>query len=359
MSTVDADRAVAIVIGTRPEAIKVALVVRLLGGRAFVVHTGQHFDEPLRDESILRRPDVQLEVGGPSRGRGQQLGMAISQVSTILEAERPRVVVVQGDTNSALAGAWAANALSLPLVHIEAGLRSFDRLMPEEHNRHAIDHLSDLCCAPTPLNVENLTAEGIPPERLAHTGNTVVEAVHAWCPPAIARTDAVRRRGLPGRFVLMTLHRPENVDDLQRLRLILKAIRHVQVPVVFPVHPRTAAVLESTVVPPNLLTMPPVDYSTFLSLMCEAAGILSDSGGVQEEVSVLKRYAVILRRSTERPEVLGSFADLTDEPSEAVALVNDGLANDRSLGKLESLPSPYGDGSSSARIVERLNLLLD
>ncbi|WET81004.1 UDP-N-acetylglucosamine 2-epimerase (non-hydrolyzing) [Amycolatopsis sp. QT-25] len=352
---------VVLVCGTRPELIKLAPLMKCLGDRCAVVYTGQHYDESLYSRIRADLPSSQWfrELGVTTDGRAAQLGQAIGAVDkTLAEFPRP-VVLVQGDTTSALAGALAANARELPLVHVEAGLRSHDRAMPEEHNRVLIDHLADLCCAPTELNRRNLVAENIAAERIAVTGNTVVEALLAGLPSAAARADLLSVRGLRrDEYVLATLHRPENVDDPARLAEILRELGKLPLPVVLPLHPRTSKSvrrfgLTRLLVP--LLVLEPQAYPSFLALAAEAAVLVSDSGGIQEEASVLKRPVIVVRRSTERPEISGDFGTLVP-PGPRIgaeaALWLDDVAGHRE--RLRHIPSPYGDGSASRRIVDAI-----
>ena len=349
---------VAVVLGTRPEAIKLAEVVRRLGAAGLLVHTGQHYDAAMWSDVTAQlgfgAEPLALGVGGTSRG--QQLGTAVAALDATFTRHRPSAVVVQGDTTAALAGALAANAADLPLVHVEAGLRSFDRRMPEEHNRVLVDHLADLCCAPTPTAVANLRAEGIADERILLTGNTVVESVQQLLPAPGERERIVSGLGLPERFLLLTLHRPENTDDPHVLRQVLTELREVVadgLPVVFPAHPRTLDRLRRGGLGELLdafTTIAPQPPAQFLALQAAARLVVSDSGGVQEEVSVLKKRLVVVRRSTERPEVLGTFASLVPAGLRLAAAVRSALAEDPAA--LADLPSPYGAGSASRVVVE-------
>ncbi len=353
---------VLLVYGTRPELIKLAGIARLLRGRVSAVHTGQHYDPALYGEIAatvgMDRPETVLDVGGRSRAR--QIAAVLDGLDEVLEQHRPAALVVQGDTNSALAGGLAGNARSVPVVHVEAGLRAHDRRMPEEHNRILLDHLADLCLAPTDTSRSNLLAEGIPESRIVVTGNTVVEAVETHLPPPAARARLLADLGLESDgFVLVTLHRPENVDDPEVYRTILGQLAALDPPVVLPIHPRSRDRLDRfglAQVTDRLRVVDPLDYPDFLGVAKEAALLISDSGGVQEEVSVLKRPVVVVRRSTERPEVLGSFADLVD-PGPAIGdAARRWLAADRSA--LASIASPYGDGSASQRSVDAIDALV-
>jgi UDP-N-acetylglucosamine 2-epimerase (non-hydrolysing) len=357
-------RSVVVLLGTRPEAVKLAGIVRLLGDAARVVHTGQHWDPALWTDVVtelgLPEPVASLGIGGLTRG--EQIGRGVSLVDAHLAAEPARAVVVQGDTNSTLAGALAANARGVPLAHVEAGLRSGDRAMPEEHNRILTDHVADLLLAPTETAARHLAAEGLPAGRVVVTGNTVVEAAAALLPPPAARGAVLDALGLtPDGYVLATLHRPENVDEPGPLAAALEALAGLPLPVVIALHPRTAASAERLglgALLARLTVLPPLPYGRFLALMAEAAALVSDSGGVQEEASIVKRPVFVLRRSTERPEVLGTFATLGG-PHEVGATVGGWLADLGPLHeRLAATPTPYGDGTASERSVAALLALL-
>ena len=349
-------KSIAVVLGTRPEIVKLSQIIHLLGDAAYVVHTGQHYDPNLSEVFFrdlgLPTPDTFLEVGGISRG--QQIGSAIASLDELFAERKPRAVLVQGDTNSVTAGALAANARSVFLCHIEAGLRSHDWGMPEEHNRVVTDHLSNLCCAPTQTSVDNLAAEGIAGGRVALTGNTVVEAVGALLPTD--RGEILARYGVEsGRFILSTFHRPENVDDRDTYSKILNELASLPLPVVLPLHPRSVARAEEFGLGASLeqlKVVEPIGYRDFLGLEAEAALMISDSGGIAEEVSVLKRPLVVVRNSTERPEVMGTFAVRVAAGAgigaEARRLLEIGWSD------LEDIPSPYGDGSASQNSLEAL-----
>jgi UDP-N-acetylglucosamine 2-epimerase (non-hydrolysing) len=312
-------RRVAVVLGTRPETVKLAPLVRLLGAFADVLHTGQHYDRSMTDAVNEPRTAAhrhELRVGGLRRGA--QLGKAIAGLDARFESSPPLGVVVQGDTTSALAGALAANLLR----------------------------------------------EGIPDERIVVTGNTVVEAVHHSLPEESVQTALLRRFGLRDcGYVLATLHRPENVDRRDVLEAILSQLGRLDVPVVLPMHPRTRRRvtefgLDSLL--HRLSVVEPVEYSTLLGLACGAALIVSDSGGLQEEASVIKRPIVVVRRSTERPEIEGTFGVRVGPGDELGAVLCTWLATAyQRRTMLAALDSPYGDGTASERIVKRLWHFLD
>ena len=360
----EANAPVMVVLGTRPEIVKLAHIVRILGDDAVIVHTGQHYDAGLSgsffEQLSLPEPAAFLEIGGESRGR--QIGLAVTALDGIIEEMEPSAVVVQGDTNTVLAAALAANAREVPIVHVEAGLRSNDRRMPEEHNRVVTDHIADLLLAPTEASRDNLLAEGIPDDRIVVTGNTVVEAVTELLPSPSERRALVASFGVtPGRFVLSTFHRPENVDDSATLGTILSALAALPYPVILPLHPRTVArVAESGLrsLLDEIQVVEPMGYREFLGLGAESAFLVSDSGGVQEEVSVYKRPVLVVRRSTERPEVIGSFAERVEPGPDIARVAGDWVAElDAVHARLSKIPSPYGDGSASQRSVDAIRAL--
>ncbi|MEA3502908.1 MAG: UDP-N-acetylglucosamine 2-epimerase (non-hydrolyzing) [Actinomycetota bacterium] len=359
-------RSVAVVLGTRPEIIKLSEIVRLLGPAALLIHTGQHYDTNLSEiffqQFGLPTPDIYLGIGGSARG--QQIGEAIQALDVVFADTSPVAVVAQGDTNTVLAAAVAANAREVPLVHVEAGLRSFDRSMPEEHNRVVTDHLSDLLLAPTTTAFGNLVAEAIPEHQINVTGNTVVESVRRLLPTgdeagSILQSHGVEKNG----YVLATMHRPENVDDPGTLEAILRQLAALPIPVIFPVHPRTAGQIASFRLADHqasLRLIDPIGYQEFLALGAGSAFLVSDSGGVQEEVSVYKRPLIVVRRSTERPEVLGTFAELVPPGDDIEAVASVWLSDIAGVHKrIASFASPYGDGTASQQSVNAIKALVN
>ncbi|MFF8770353.1 non-hydrolyzing UDP-N-acetylglucosamine 2-epimerase [Kitasatospora sp. NPDC015120] len=355
MSSVD----VALVFGTRPEIVKLAGVARLLGPQARIVWTGQHWDAGLTtcffEQYGLPRPHHLLTgVGGEARG--QQIGRMIAALSDHFTKRPPAVAVVQGDTNTAAAGALGAHCAGIPVVHVEAGLRSFDDDMPEETNRRLIAPVADLHCAPTPTAAAHLLREGIDAGRVLVTGNTVVEAtletlpVEADAHRVLARYEVVRDA-----YVLATVHRPENTDDPARLAQLLDQLAAAGLPVLMPLHPRTRAAVDRYGLRRSvtrLRQIPPLDHATFLALARHCRLLVSDSGGVQEECTVLKRPLIVVRNSTERPEaVRAGFARLAQPGRQLACALREMLDDSTLTGRLARVPSPYGDGSASAEIV--------
>jgi UDP-N-acetylglucosamine 2-epimerase (non-hydrolysing) len=326
---------IVLAVGARPNFIKMAPVIEALrdvpGCRQVVVHTGQHYDERMSNEILadlgLPEPDIFLGVGsGP---HGQQTGKALIAFEQVLLETSCDLVVVGGDVNSTLACALAASKLGIPVAHVEAGLRSSDWTMPEEINRVLTDRLSDLLFTHSPEAADNLETEGIPQARIHYVGNTMIDSLRKYQGLARAR-EAWRRLGLAEReYVLVTLHRPSNVDEPARLSLIadqLSRLSH-EAPLVFPVHPRTRARLEESgsmaeLDAAGVYCIEPLGYLDFLSLETAAGAILTDSGGIQEEASALGVTCFTFRPNTERPITVsrGTNVLLGDDP-DAIARV--------------------------------------
>lgn len=298
------------VVGARPNYMKIAPVWVAIEQRGFadqrLVHTGQHYDEIMSDvffrQLPLPEPHVRLEVGPGLHGA--QTGRALIGLEEAFLALGPDLVVVAGDVNSTLAGALAAVKLDIPVCHVESGLRSFDNSMPEEHNRRLTDHVSSILLTHSPEADANLKREGIPAERVHRVGNTMIDSLLQALPPAREARMPERIGVEPGRFVLVTLHRPALVDDTELLRETISALDELaeRLPVVFTTHPRTAARLQSAgIVPGHVIILPPLPYVDFVSLEVAAAAVVTDSGGVQEETTALGVPCFTLRRNTERP----------------------------------------------------------
>ncbi|HEY6549870.1 MAG TPA: UDP-N-acetylglucosamine 2-epimerase (non-hydrolyzing) [Solirubrobacterales bacterium] len=298
------------VVGTRPNFVKTAPVIgalraRLPEGRHAVVHTGQHYDrlmsEVFLEELGVPAPDYMLEVGSGSHAR--QTAKVMERLEPVLEEERPDLVIVPGDVNSTLAAALTAAKMQIPVAHIESGLRSFDRTMPEELNRIVTDQLSDHLFLHSDEAIENLRAEGIAEERMHFVGNTMIDTLVAL-QARFRAAGTARRLGVePGRYALVTLHRPALVDGpllpetIERLAVLAR-----EMPVVFPVHPRTREMMEEVQAKhPGLQLCEPLGYLDFLSLLADAGMVLTDSGGIQEETTYLGIPCFTLRDNTERP----------------------------------------------------------
>jgi UDP-N-acetylglucosamine 2-epimerase len=329
------------VVGARPQFIKAAPVGKALreaGHEEFLVHTGQHYDDAMADiffrELEIPAPAVNLGVG--SGGHGYQTGQMLIQIEPILERERPDWVLVYGDTNSTLAGALAASKLHIRVAHVEAGMRSYNRVMPEETNRVLTDHVSDLLLCPTETAVANLRKEGLV-HGVHRVGDVMFDALLHFLPIARRRSRVIAEMDLqPGGYALLTAHRAETVDDDVKLRRLLDRVGTLGLPIVFPVHPRTRKRLDelglSARLGKDFRVVPPVGYLDMLALEADARMVLTDSGGVQREAFFLGVPSVILRAETEWPELVDArasvlagvdFADLSVAPAASVNLARD------------------------------------
>jgi len=352
---------VAIVVGTRPEIVKMAPLIRAAiarGLRPLVAHTGQHYsfemDAVFFHELGLPPADVNLEVG--SGAAALQLAAIVEGMATWVERERPDWALVEGDTNSVLGAALAAHKSGARVGHVEAGLRSFDRSMPEELNRILTDHLSDLLFAPTERAAAQLASEGIDGARVSVTGNTVVDELLLQRERARA-TGALEKHGVaPRGYALATVHRAENTDDTSRLLGIVAglsgAAERLGVPVLCALHPRTRNRLEEleAAVPSGVRLLPPLSYLEFLGLHADAALMLTDSGGLQEEACVLRVPCVTMRDNTERPESVEVGANrLAGADAAAIA-----EAAATMISVARDWKQPFGDGRAAERILDLL-----
>jgi UDP-N-acetylglucosamine 2-epimerase (non-hydrolysing) len=347
------------VVGTRPNFVKTAPVIGVMRGRDpegrhAIVHTGQHYDrlmsEVFLEELGVPAPDHMLEVG--SGTHAQQTARTMERLEPVLVAERPDLVMVPGDVNSTLAAVLTAVKMGIPVAHIEAGLRSFDMTMPEEVNRIVADRFSERLFLHSGEAVENLRAEGIPDDRMHLVGNTMIDTLVALEDRFRAAKTAVRLGVEPGGFALVTLHRPALVDGplLAETMAQLTALAR-EMPVVFPVHPRTRKAMEEAGPEhPGLLLTEPLGYVDFLSLLADAGAVLTDSGGIQEETTYLGVPCFTLRDNTERPVTLTSGTNtlLGLDPA-AIARIPALLA-ERDAAPSE--PPPLWDGQAAARIAD-------
>ncbi|MDD1772195.1 MAG: UDP-N-acetylglucosamine 2-epimerase (non-hydrolyzing) [Methanomassiliicoccales archaeon] len=347
-----------IVLGTRPEIVKMSPIVRDLQHtheEFDIVHTGQHYsydmDKVFFRDLELPEPTVNLEVG--SGTHGAQTGRMLMGLERFFLEKRPDMVLVQGDTNTVLAGALAAVKLNIAVGHVEAGLRSFDRGMPEEINRVLTDHMADLLFAPTDVSAANLEAEGISKDRIFVTGNTIVDAVHENLRLAQEKVNTLETLGLTnGGYVLATLHRQENVDSPERLADVLdgmgKVIREFDREIIWPMHPRTKKNIASfgLPIPDGVRVISPLGFLEFLQAESNAALLLTDSGGVQEEGCILGVPCVTLRDNTERPETVevGGNVLVGTDPATMV----DGVR--KMIGTKTTWKCPLGEPGAAGRI---------
>ena len=353
----------AIILGTRPEIIKMSPIIRACetqGVDYFVLHTGQHYsydmDRAFFEDLELPEPEYNLNVG--SGTHAEQTGRIMTGIEKILMKEKPEVVLVQGDTNTVLAGALVASKLHIKVGHIEAGLRSFDRQMPEEINRVVTDHISDYLFAPTETARQNLIKEGIWEERIYVTGNTIVDAIQQNLEIARNKANPLQKMCLtPQEYFLVTAHRAENVDVKERFKGILEGLSIIRnefsLPVIFSMHPRTAKMLQTFNFSVNgIQVVKPLGYLEFLQLESNARLVLTDSGGLQEEACILGVPCVTLRDNTERPETLEVGANVLagTDPDKMVNCVK------KSLNSSLNWRNPFGDGCAGQRIIRTLEL---
>jgi UDP-GlcNAc3NAcA epimerase len=346
------------IVGARPQFVKLAPVSRALRERhsEVVVHTGQHYDDSLSStffqELRIPTPDYYLRIGSGSHGA--QTGRMLAAIEEVLASERLDGVIVFGDTNSTLAGALAAVKLHIPVAHIEAGLRSFNRTMPEEINRIVADHISSRLFCPTRAAQENLKREGVE-EGVLVVGDVMCDVLEETRPLLLERAEALLPTlGVdPQSYVLVTIHRPSNTDDADCLRTLTGTLKDLEVPVVFPVHPRTRRAMHQygITVGRNVLLMDPVGYVDMLALERGARQIVTDSGGVQKEAFMLGVPCITLRDETEWPETLQAGWNV--------------LVGSRPEGLVQALASPlpggeqrspFGQGDAASRIAESLEL---
>lgn len=352
------------VVGARPNFMKAAPLIHELDRRAttfsqVLVHTGQHYDAAMSEvffqELGLPEPHVNLEVGSGSHA--QQTAEIMSRFEPVLLDYQPDWVVVPGDVNSTIACSLVAVKLGFPVAHVEAGLRSFDRRMPEEVNRVLTDQIAGLLLTPSPDGNENLLREGIPKERIHLVGNIMIDTLVRLLPKAEAKWPALQQRwGLPERYLLATLHRPSNVDELEALDRILKALNELAetISVVMPLHPRTRQ--KMTALPQfkphaNLQLLEPQGYLDFLALQRRATLVITDSGGVQEETSYLGIPCLTARPNTERP------ITITSGTNELVASETEALltaARRRLAEPVRGSAIPLWDGATAGRIADLL-----
>lgn len=351
---------IAIILGTRPEIIKMSPIIRECEKRCidyFVLHTGQHYsynmDRIFFEQFNLPEPKYNLDVG--SGTHGEQTAKMVVGIEKILMIEKPDIILVEGDTNTVLAGALAATKLHIKVGHVEAGLRSYDRSMPEEINRVLTDHCSDHLFAPTEKSMQILLNEGITKDKILVTGNTIVDAI---CQNLkLSKSSVLDDLGIKKKeYILVTAHRRENVDSLYRFKGILDGICSVStefgLPIIYPIHPKSMMMMKNfgLDVDRNIKLIEPLDYLNFLQLEANAKMVLTDSGGVQEETCILGVPCVTLRDNTERPETIDVGSNMLSgtnplrilECAASMSRVNNHWTN------------PFGDGNAAERIVNTI-----
>ena len=355
-----------LIAGARPNFMKIAPIVQALKAKRRelsvkkpswkIVHTGQHYDYEMSqaffDDLEIPKPDFFLSAGSGSHA--EQTARILTGVERVLVEEQPDIVLVEGDPNSVLGSALAAGKLQVKVGHVEAGLRSYDRNMPEEINRTLVDHCSHFLFAPTEKAKTILKGEGIAEEKIFVTGNTIVDAVSQNLEIAGEEGDILGSLHLnPKEYFLVTVHRQENVDNRERFASILEGLHRVaaefKVPIIYPIHPHSRKRLtEFNLKAPQLTLIEPVDFFSFLQLGSNARLILTDSGGVQEEACILKVPCVTLRDNTERPETIEVGANILAGTSADNILE----CSRRILDKGNDWHNPFGDGTAGRKIVE-------
>ena len=344
------------IVGARPQFIKAAAVSRVLrrSHREILVHTGQHYDYEMSDVFFegLELPAADVNLGVGSASHAKQTGAMLEGIEQVLSAEHPDWVLVYGDTNSTLAGALAAAKLSIPVVHVEAGLRSFNRNMPEEINRVMADHLSHLLLCPSDTAVANLAKEGIT-TNVHQIGDVMLDVLN-WAKEKLGSLegDSVKRRGLtPGKYVMATVHRSENTDDPSKFAQILTAFNEIPEPVVFPVHPRARKVIDQSDcrVLKHVHLIDPVGYLEMVALVSGARAVLTDSGGLQKEAYWLRVPCITMRPETEWVEtVKEGWNILVGADTKKIVNAIQGFSTNGNH------PQLYGDGRAAHKCVELL-----
>jgi UDP-GlcNAc3NAcA epimerase len=342
------------VVGARPQFVKASVVSRALRARhtEVLVHTGQHYDAAMSDlffrDLDLPAPDRHLGIGSASHG--EQTGRMLAAIEAALLEEKPDIVLVYGDTNSTLAGALAAAKLGLPVAHVEAGCRSYDRTMPEEINRVLTDHASTLLFCPTATAVGNLAREGIT-RGVEQVGDVMLDVCLEQLPLTGRRAGVLARLGVtPGAYLVATIHRPANTDDRARLIGLATALGRLDHPVIFPVHPRTRAAVAGLLPPDNVRMVEPVGYLDMLTLVRHARMVLTDSGGLQKEAFFIGTPCLTLRDRTEWPETVDAgWNRLVDTNGDVMC---DAVRAWRPTGVPNV--SLFGDGHAADRIVALL-----
>lgn len=354
----------AIILGTRPEIIKMAPIIRACQNRwdidFFILHTGQHYshemDAQFFEDLELPKPKYNLGVGGKSYRK--QVGFMVNSIMQVLAKEKPDVALVQGDTISVLTGALAANKLRITIGHHEAGLRSHDLSMQEETNRIIVDHISDYLYAPTADAYKNLIDEGLTNKKVILTGNTVVDALEQNIKLAEQKVNILKKLKLTSKaYILATAHRAENVDNPKRLSGILQGLyltaKEFNLPIIYPIHPRTLNNLKKFgfKVPAGIKLIKPASYLEFIQLESHAKLIITDSGGVQEEACVLKVPCVTVRDNTERAETIHAQINILAgaDPQRIVNSARQMIREDKVW------VNPFGDGRAAERILNSLN----
>lgn len=351
---------IAAIVGARPQFIKAAMVSKAMakrgGIREILIHTGQHYDKDMSAIFFteLALPDPSYHLGIGSGPHGRQTGQMLAAIEEVLDAEQPDLAIVYGDTNSTLAASLAAAKLHIRVAHVEAGLRSFNRRMPEEINRVVADHLSALLFAPTEIAVQNLHREGIAACSIFRVGDVMYDAAIYYGQKAQATSTILDRYHLvPQGYILATVHRAENTDDAARLRNIFAALAMAaeEIPVIVPLHPRTKKALVEHVLSQKICCTEPVGYLDMIMLEKNARVVVTDSGGVQKEAFFYRVPCVTVREQTEWVELVEAGWNRLASPDDACAITQ-AVLSPHAPGHVA--PDIYGDGAAATRIVETI-----
>ena len=350
------------VVGARPQFIKAATLsrqLRLVDVEERIIHTGQHYDANMSDiffqELEIPKPAFKLQVHGLTHGA--MTARMLEEIEAILIAQKPEGVLVYGDTNSTLAGALAAAKLQIPVIHVEAGLRSFNMAMPEEINRILTDHISDLLLCPTDNAVKNLTDEGmhLSSAKIVMNGDVMQDAYQFYAANAKLRSHILRKTGV-NRFILATVHRQNNIENPENLRNIVKALNDLNkiIPVVMPIHPRTRSILAHHYVLPEFMVIDPVSYLDMIMLLKSCEMVVTDSGGLQKEAFFSGKFCITLRDETEWVELVeNGFNTLAGTVPEDILRAYDNFSVQQANFKLNL----YGNGRAAEIAAQEINNL--
>jgi UDP-N-acetylglucosamine 2-epimerase (non-hydrolysing) len=353
-----------VVVGTRPEIVKMAPIIRALEAKSMpyiFVHCGQHYDYNMSQQFIeeLELPEPHYGFKVKAYSPGLQTARILMLIERVVKKEQPKVVLVEGDTNGVLASALATVKLTIPVGHVEAGLRSFDLRMPEEHNRRLVDHMSKYLFAPTDTARKHLEKENVW-GNIYVTGNTVIDAVIQHMPLAEKKSQIMKQIRFR-RFALVTAHRAENVDNPNVLKSFVEAFTESPIPIVYPIHPRSKKrlcqqkMLRRLSNAKNVQLLSPLGYFDFLLLMRNCELIITDSGGIQEEATapLVRKPVLVIRLSTERPEAVeAGFAKVVGVGKQSILNAIEDILKEK-VRLLKT--SPYGDGTAAKRIVNILS----
>ena len=351
------------ILGTRPEIIKMYSCIKYCSENKldfFIIHTNQHYSENMDkiffNELDLPQPKYNLNIGSGSHGN--QTGRMLIEIEKVLLEEKPGIVLVQGDTNTVVAGALAASKLGIKIGHIEAGLRSYDKEMPEETNRIITDHISDYLFCPTDKQKAILLNEGIPSDKIFVTGNTIVDIVLSCAKIAEKKSNILKRLNIEkDKYFLLTCHRPSNTENEKGFYEIMKTIQSIceeeKSICIFPLHPRLNGRIDQIKKYKNIKVIDPIGYLDSIKLQNNSKMIFTDSGGIQEESCILKKKCVILRENTERPETLNVGGAMLVKQLNGKNIIN---TYKKLKIKEVKWKNPFGDGNSNEKIFQKLDI---